>query len=165
MLAGGTDCVVFRYPAFCENIRRAENVRLQTIYRIGRNTLVFTINDVFSIFGRSNHLLAIDFSSAVRVPSRAKRPSVKAAAARLCHSVLLRPSRRFCGMLRILAVPRGLPRCATRVPNTNSFVNTIAMTLAGSRKPHALRRGRLTDRLTPVCVALPIAVSECLLCN
>jgi len=47
---------------FCENVRRAENLRIQTIYRIGTNTLVFTINDSSSISGRSNYLSAIDFS-------------------------------------------------------------------------------------------------------
>jgi len=47
---------------FCENVRRAENLRIQTIYRIGTNTLVFTINDSSSISGRSNYLSAIDIS-------------------------------------------------------------------------------------------------------
>jgi hypothetical protein len=51
MLVGGTDCIVSDGRAFCENLRRTENLRLQTIYRIGRNTLLFTINDVFSMFG------------------------------------------------------------------------------------------------------------------
>jgi hypothetical protein len=40
------------------NLRRAENLRLQTIYRIGRNILLFTINYDFSIFVWSNYLLA-----------------------------------------------------------------------------------------------------------
>jgi len=47
---------------FCENVRRAENLRIQTIYRIGTNTLVFTGNDSSSISGRLNYLSAIDIS-------------------------------------------------------------------------------------------------------
>jgi hypothetical protein len=62
MLAGEMIASFADSRAFCENLRRAENLRLQTIYRIGRNILLFTINDGFSISGWSNYLLGVEGS-------------------------------------------------------------------------------------------------------
>jgi hypothetical protein len=86
-----------------------------------------------------------------------KLPSAEAATVRLWRSVLLQPSRQFRGCFGILAVPLGCEDTPNLAP-VAAFPRrhqSAELREVESRTPSDVER--LTDRLTPVCVALPVA--------